>query len=247
MTYKEELLWILDPKRKHINDEEKIKQNIAFVHSLGQKCDCVGWSTLDLSTPNATEILDEIEAFCKNNNWKARGWYSRSYPEIVSDWYEIKTRTFKNNTIGDSFTIRGENNCEIMRISIRAYHETDSSPKIWDEFYVSEHFRNVCRKHQIGNVDFCWVEDKGKYEATQYFSLYPKQLIPHIISNRGLSLGRRDRIQALGGFLPKIASFFSELSHIELPDCYLEKTCLPQELPMHTALPPIIIVVEKHF
>lgn len=220
MTYKEELLWILDSKEKHLSDEEKIKQNISFVHSLGQKCDSVGWSKLDLSTPNATEILDKIDRFCKTNHWRARGWYTRSYPDIISDWYEIKTATFKDNTIGEYFTLRGENNAEITRMSIRAYHETDSFPKEWDEFYVSEYFRNACLKHNIKNIDFCWIEDKGKYEATQYFALYPSQQIPRIYTDHKLTLRSTARLQALGGYLPRIATIFSELCPIELPDLY---------------------------
>ena len=49
MQYNESLLWILDKdcKISGLKDQdEKFKANIDFVHSLGLKCDCVGWPTL---------------------------------------------------------------------------------------------------------------------------------------------------------------------------------------------------------
>lgn len=81
MNYKEYLTWILDRpegEAQLYNHDKEIfheyvnrcyKENIDFVHSLGLKCDCVGWSDgLDLTRPDADKILDKIEAFCKENN-----------------------------------------------------------------------------------------------------------------------------------------------------------------------------------
>ena len=75
MKFKEHLTWILDKRVHRFNDEDKYQQNIDFVHSLGKKCDCVGWSELDMDEPDADEVLDKIEAFCKEQGWRARGWY----------------------------------------------------------------------------------------------------------------------------------------------------------------------------
>ena len=97
MKYIEILDWILDNDDKRIVDEEKYRLNIEFVHSLGLKCDCVGWSSLNLSDPRADEILSAIDTFCKKNEWKARGIYTRTYAEYTSDWYEIVPTTFKDN------------------------------------------------------------------------------------------------------------------------------------------------------
>ena len=63
----ETLDWILDNDDKSIVDDEKYRLNIEFVHSLGLKCDCVGWSKLDLQNPRADEILSAIDSFCKCN------------------------------------------------------------------------------------------------------------------------------------------------------------------------------------
>ena len=51
MNYKEHLTWILD-KKNHRFGDDKYQENIDFVHSLGKKCDCVGWSELDLDEPD---------------------------------------------------------------------------------------------------------------------------------------------------------------------------------------------------
>ena len=74
MKYSEVLHWILDkPGTTLHNQDEKFHKNIEFVHSLGLKCDCVGWCMMDLSNPRTPEILSSISTFCKENGWKARG------------------------------------------------------------------------------------------------------------------------------------------------------------------------------
>ena len=64
----ETLDWILDKNDKRINGEEEYLLNIEFVHSLGLKCDYVGWSTLDLQNPRADEILSAIDSFCSKRD-----------------------------------------------------------------------------------------------------------------------------------------------------------------------------------
>ena len=107
MNYREHLTWILD-KRNHRFGDDKYQENIDFVHSLGKKCDCVGWSELDMDESDADEVLDKIEAFCKEQGWRARGWYERTYTDVESDWYELKPENFKENTIIDVLKIETE-------------------------------------------------------------------------------------------------------------------------------------------
>ncbi len=220
MVFKEELHWILDEKQKQFCEKE-YQINIDFVHSLGKKCDCVGWSLLKMDEPDADFVLDEIKAFCKKNGWTARGWYKRSYPEITSDWFELKTSCFKEATFCDRTIVSSDNGEELYLDVIRAYHELSRSPKEILEICVSERFRNVCIKHNIEGVDFCWVQDKGKYESEQWFHIYPQRQIARIGCDRDLKKTDIFKIEALGGSLPKIASIFHELQHIELQNCYL--------------------------
>ena len=221
MNFYEELLWILDKKGNKLNEDEIYQQNIDFVHSLGKKCDRVGWSKLT-SDDDIISILNEIKKFCKTNGWTARGNYERIYTDIKSDWYELKTSSFSDASFYDTVEVKSESGKSITLKMINAYKELKSSPK--DDFgiCVPERFRNACLNNNIDNVKFCWVQDKGKYEAEQYFNIYPDFLIPRVACDRGLGLKNNNmqRINDLGGFLPEIASVFSDLD-MDLPDCYL--------------------------
>ena len=76
----ETLDWILDNDDKSIVDDEKYRLNIEFVHSLGLKCDCVGWSTLDLQNPRTNEILSAIDSFCKKTDGKPEAFTQGNMP-----------------------------------------------------------------------------------------------------------------------------------------------------------------------
>ena len=219
----ETLDWILDNDDKSIADDDKYRLNIEFVHSLGLKCDCVGWSKLDLQNPRANEILSAIDSFCKKNGWKARGIYTRTYADYTSDWYEIVPAAFKDNTLYDSYECESERGETVKIFNLRAYHELRPSPKWWYEsILVPERFRDACVRHGITDVDFCWARDKGKYQAEQYFHLYANKQIPTIAEGRNLKIEDREKIDALGGYLPKIADIFYKLQLIDLQECYIE-------------------------
>lgn len=219
----ETLDWILDKNDQRINGEEEYLLNIEFVHSLGLKCDCVGWSKLDLQNPRADEILSAIDFFCKKNGWKARGIYTRTYANYESDWYEIVPTAFKDNTLYDSYECESERGETVKIYILRAYHELRPSPKWWYEsILVPERFRDACIRHGITDVDFCWARDTGKYQAEQYFHLYCNKQIATIAEGRNMAVEDRDKIDALGGYLPKIADIFYKLQLIDLQDCYIE-------------------------
>jgi hypothetical protein len=195
----ETLDWILDKNDKWINGEEEYLLNIEFVHSLGLKCDCVGWSTLDLQNPRADEILSAIDSFCKKNGWRARGIYTRKYADYTSDWYELVPTTFKDNTLCDFDECDSEQGETVEIYNLRAYHELRPSPKWgYKSILVPERFRDTCIRHGITDVDFCWAKDKGKYQAEQYFHLYCNCQIPTIASCRDITVEDKERIEALG-------------------------------------------------
>lgn len=224
MNYTEELLWILDKEGKRLNRDEEYKQNIDFVHSLGLKCDCVGWSTLKLSDPRADDILEAIRKFCNENGWRARGLYTRKYIDVESEWYEVIPADTKDDTEADWIDVANDEGKEMKLLNIRAYHEMNPSPKCWrEEILVPERFRNVCIRNGISAKNFCWVRDKGKYAAEQYFFFYENQQISHICVDRGLCRADRSNIDEIGGYLPKIAAIFNELQQINLQDCYLRE------------------------
>ena len=223
----ETLDWILDKNDKRLNGEEEYRLNIEFVHSLGLKCDCVGWSKLDLGNPRADEILSAIDSFCKNNGWKARGIYTRKYADYTSDWYELVPTAFKDNTLCGSDECASERGETVEIFNLRAYHELRPSPKWWYEsILVPERFRDACIRHGITDVDFCWARDKGKYQAEQYFHLYCNQQMPTIAVGKNI-VDDIEKIEGLGGYLPKIADIFNELQQVNLQNCYIESDIPP--------------------
>lgn len=210
MKYTEKLMWILDKCEGRCNSEEEYKQNIAFVHSLGLKCDIVGWSKLDLSDPRTEEVLQAVEGFCRENGWRARGIYTREYPAAESSWYEIRPEFFADSTIGDYEPTTG-----LKIAEIRAFYELRHGPKTtWQNFYFPDRLRKACLFHGIGGVDFCWARDTGKYAAEQYFFTWGTQSLPRVaVKDKG-------NFRDAGGWLPRLTEVFYDLS-VDLQECYL--------------------------
>lgn len=229
LRYTEKIDWILDKNDTPLGKNELYQQNIEFVHSLGLKCDCVGWCSLDLSHPKTREILDKIAVFCRENGWTARAYYTRSYTDVESDWYELVTSDFKDSTISDILKMPAENGPPIFLCVLRAFHELASAPKSYGPhaILVPERFCNACLRRSIDDLDFCWAQDKGKYEAEQYFHIYAKHTLPKIATSIHLDELDPERIQRAGGWLPTLAEVIHKFQHIDLPDCYL-RSDLPE-------------------
>lgn len=231
MKYTEKLDWILDRSGGPLWSEETARQNIEFVHSLGLKCDAVGWSTLDLASPRVEEILTAIERFCKENGWGARGVYTREYTGD-SDWYELCFAQAKDGFFSDVREVPAEQGGTVKLCSIKAYQELSPAPRWFggECRLVPERFRSVCVEQGLTGVDLCWAQDKGKYDAAQYFHLYPRHAVQHMTESTFFHYyapgmpeydpRQAARMQELGGSLPRLAEVFSDLM-ISLPRCYL--------------------------
>ena len=224
MEYTEKLMWILDKVGENchtLEEQERLYgENRAFVHSLGLKCDSVGWCSLDLSDPRTGEIFEKITIFCAENGWRARCIYTRKFAAAESTWYELTPAYFKDNTICGRTETAGENGEKLSVPAIRAFRELAPGPKSWGmDIYVPERFRDFCTENGIEGLDFCWLRDKGKYQAEQYFKVFGTRRIPRMAVD--FDVKDKKNIQAAGGMLPKVAAVFHELQMIDLPDCYL--------------------------
>lgn len=225
MEYREELWWILDQEHK------SYQENIDFVHSLGLKCDCVGWCKMKLSSPETENVLREIDRFCKEEGWSARAMYFREYTGFDSDWYELETKKLKqSNWDCGCITAEAEDGETAWLLKIRACNETDAGPKNFREhILVPERFKKVCQRHNIPGLRFCWAQDKGKYEAEQYYHIYVERQIEHIAVAKEIDRLRtdiktgksRELIETVGGYLPEICDVFHDMQMIILQDCYL--------------------------
>ena len=229
LRYTEELDWILDKVDTCMSDEEKYAENIAFVHSLGLKCDCVGWSKLDLADPRTPEILEKISIFCRQNNWRMRCYYTRQYIDLQSDWYELNPSEFKDSTFDGLIKAPSASGESVSLCVLKAFHELTPAPKSYGHpiILVPERFRNACLRCGIDDLDFCWAQDKGKYESEQYFHIYAKHTIPKIATDYRLDKASPDRIKDAGGWLPALANIVHKFQQINLPVCYL-RSDLPE-------------------
>lgn len=230
MDYQEELLWILDGTSKSVWDEAENERRIAFVHSLGLKCDCVGWSELDLGDARADGVLDQIEAFCKETGWSARGYYTRTSCDSHSGWYRLACGDFKDNEYIDLLRIPFPGSLDYVRMPrIKAYAVLDHSPKALSPFFFfPDRFRKGCAENRITDFRFSWLPDKGKYAGEQYFVACPQCRVPRMMRdyNYDLKQGAEgsilEAIAALGGKLTRVAEIFRDL-YIMLPVCYLRE------------------------
>ncbi len=230
----ETLEWILDGVSKHWDDEENAKR-IEFVHSLGLKCDCVGWSKLNLHDPRCDEILRRIDEFCKENGWTARGNYYRNYIESDPRWYRLCCEDFKESELSeDDERFKSQTGEKIILPLLKAYAILGNGPKTtYFEQCVSEDFRNACLARGLNGLRYCWARDIGKYSGMQYFAIVPQERVPQIMHDASLSYEKQhidlmksspiyNRIQTLGGKLPAVMKVFTTLK-IHLINCYLQK------------------------
>ena len=233
MQYREEFSWILDKVGMRLNGEEEYGRNIEFVHSLGLKCDCVGWCTMEIGTDGAEEILEKIAGFCRSDGWKLRGNYARRYVDIQSDWYVLKCDHFRgDDVVYWDVQAPFEDGSQQKLCSVKAYADSSRSPRACGAYtLVSERFRDVCMEHGVPGVEFCWVRDRGRYAAEQYFMLFAERKLEHIGVGSGLGISRHRfdplyalqrslRYRQLGGSLTGLEKICYDL-HVMLPDLFL--------------------------
>ena len=222
MKYIEKLSWILDKPGTTIrNQDEKFRENIAFVHSLGKKCDCVGWSELKPEDPRAEEILDRITTYCQENGWTARGLYNREYTDLQTDWYRIESIEFKPTTVADHIDIPGPERYPLRIHHVKAFRELVTAPKGWGMvLYVPERFRAAYLEDGLTGLEFCWAKDTGKYAAEQYFTVFGTQRIPRVAVGWDVINQNLCNLGPGGGWLPRLGEVFHKWVQINLPYCY---------------------------
>ncbi len=220
MKITEQILWILGEGSSGLKDDELYADNIAFSHSLGLKCDCVGWTKLDLSRPDAGEILDKIEAYIREHGRTARCYYTRRYEDLESDWYELTGKDFLLDTHYQFESVPAASGGTLRLSSIKAFMENSLTVKYDGDYHVPERFYKACVAHNIPGIQFSWTRDVGRFQAPQYFAAWPDKLLPHIGTDGRIKKRDPAAIEAAGGWLPRLAQVFG-LQQIDYPCCYL--------------------------
>ncbi len=223
MKFTEEITWILDEGRTSLKDDALHEANIAFSRILGLKCDCVGWTKLDLSRPDAGEILDKIEAYIRQQGRTARCHYTRRYKDLESDWYELTPKQFLVDSVSVQEIVSAPPRGFLYIPCIKAFMEGIPSVKKWGHiYYVPERFYKACIAHNIPGIQFSWTKDVGRFQATQYFAAWPDRLLPHIGTDERIKKRDPAAMEAAGGWLPRLHPVFHWSGYmVDYPCCYL--------------------------
>lgn len=233
MKYTEKLLWILDKDTEEYGyDEEKFRINIDFVHSLGLKCDCVGWCSIDLGDPKTEFYLEKITAFCKENGFRARGWYTRTCVDTGGDWYRLGTGKIPDGAICEHTEVYAPVVSDRPCTAVKGYFLDPPMVRSdgWRDTLVPARVKRGLEELGEEGLTFCWIRDVGRYEAESYFQLYTHAHVARYWSGEGADRyavrSQKDadpaltaRVCALGGMLPRLTEIFSDLT-IAVPDCY---------------------------
>lgn len=237
------LTLILDNTNKNINDEGSIvEENVDFFHSLGLKCDSVGWCRLDLTKPNSEELLTVIEDYSNNHRYRLRGTYYENYTGFESEWYSLLPAKYLDyNSEIDTVEVLDKKGKRIEINEIYAYKVPRSTSYIATSPHVlvTEKFRNVSIENAYKGIDYYWIKDKGKYCSRQFFGMIINNKIDNFACDYGLDyffgnkkfyeikngINRRNRFDAIGGIMPRLYRSFYRLG-IDLP-IYLPKNNMP--------------------
>lgn len=214
--------------------EAQIKKNVEFVHSLGLRCDSVGWCSLDLSRPDIDSLLEKINSFAMKQRLYLRGNYVRGFSDFDSEWYLLESKYLSNGE-WNYVDITDRNGNPLRIDELYAYKVPKFIQALWDTKlpHVNEDIRNCCLNHGFSGVNFYWIRDIGRYNATQFFGLIIENIVTEFACDRYLSycdsknkyyknndhsVGSPlyQKYLSLGGTLPKLSHMFYDLG-IKLP------------------------------
>lgn len=266
MRIEEQLLWILDDRKdngsgdekdavKNLSrnerfermcrkQEEKIKRNVDFVHSLGLKCDSVGWCSLDLHRPDIEELLERISTFTLREGLSLRGWYKRQCLDFSSGWYLLDTKYLMGDG-SENYGVADRHGDPVYIRKGPAYKIPKFTQAISTREMpiVSEEIRNCCIRRGFSGISFFWIKDTGKYNATQFFGMILENRVREYACDKFLSYSDSSKLSslsndhsigsplyqnylALGGALLTLSQMFRELN-VSLPD-QLPKNEMPE-------------------
>jgi len=219
----ENLTWIIDRDWNICKDEEEYSRNRDFVHSLGLKCDYVGWCDYNLGDSNSDIILEKMKEYKEKNSVEVRGLrgiYRRTFPLEESEWYTLELKWIDASYQGSDKEIIAY---KIPKNSNYIYEYDDYTMAT-----VSNEFRKACIEEHFSGIKFEWFRDVGKYKSEQYFKVYFSDKTPCFYSCNNLSIKNandRASLNNLGGGLPKLLSIFYKLD-INIP-VLIKRTDLP--------------------
>ena len=166
MKIEEKLFLIADTTSRMDDYTDKVK----FIHSFGLKCDCVGWTTINIQSEKDLELLQRIREKADKEHFSLRAWYEKKVSGVETDWYILAPRALQDTEGADPNTIKG------YKVP-KGYHIFNYSNDLPG---VSEKFIQACKENHLTGVRFTWIPDTARYQAPPYYNLIPEQMISRI-------------------------------------------------------------------
>lgn len=233
MEFRESISVIVDGRVPH-----NYTESIAFMKELGLKCDCVGWTYIELDSEEKFELIKRMRKKADEQKVKLRcQGYQKKLVGKDADWFFLRPRT---EVKGDD---REWEESEYGTSTIKGYKLPKGSHviEIVNLIGASEKFIGVCRELKLTGVDFMWVTDRGKYDAAPYFYIVPEKAFCRGIDGYGddfrkpkskLSPGYRKfllncrQVDSDGSHMEELASLFDQFQYPTVP-MMVDRNCAP--------------------
>lgn len=191
----EQFIWRVDTKE--VYNKETYKYSREFVKSLGLESDAIGWCTLE---PKVDEqVVKQIYQKSKEEKVKILASYelslTKNYP---TDWYILTgcvssiSRNY-SNCVKERYIELEEDFYSFPRI--KGYKiESFGSVLLYSGFLmIQKPIVDFFNNNGIKDLDYMWVEDFGKYRATPYFLVLPKEFLKWCFSDKMYDSHKRRR------------------------------------------------------
>lgn len=131
---------------------------------LGLKLYSVAWTDTELTTEMAQKILDLVERLEAEGQAKLGSGclLEKATPEDeeAAEWFVVRDSPIFQDGETDSWKVLIPS-CKACRIA-RGVH-------VIEDNMVSERFKMVVETEGFSGIEFLWVEDKGRYQAMQWY------------------------------------------------------------------------------
>lgn len=173
------------PDNMRFRDEQAYASSRKFLKDLGLKGDYVGWSELKILSPEKLNLLFKK---AKEEGFRLRGTYHLALKgEYESEWYELEGFPVPWSLDIDereNYTHEGKT---YYLSSIRAFampkNATVTTRTLCDFACFREDVVKAIEEEGFSGVDFLWIPDIGKFKAPQFYSAFPKVLLPYCFEN----------------------------------------------------------------
>ncbi len=134
-----------------------------FVRSLGLKTYSGTWSGINLESPLITDFIERSKGLVNNNIARFDGYCTLSQRLEDRDnnkWYELKaTKPFSAEDYSEIITCKADKMPPNTHIAYGFLYN----------IFFSERFVNVVKENHLSGIDFLWVKDIGRFQASQWF------------------------------------------------------------------------------